>query len=76
MQDIWIESFYNEIDAEKRQAFLKEHTGDPKDELDAFREKLWSARYLKQKPKKEQEPWRTEKKAGCGSPDRFIPRKL
>ena len=27
MQDIWIESFYNEIDAEKRQAFLKEHTG-------------------------------------------------
>lgn len=22
MQDIWIESFYNEIDAEKRQAFL------------------------------------------------------
>ena len=23
MQDIWIESFYNEIDAEKRQAFLK-----------------------------------------------------
>ena len=51
MQDIWIESFYNEIDAEKRQAFLKEHTGDPKDELD-------------------------EKKAGCGSSDRFIPRKL
>ena len=39
MQDIWIESFYNEIDAEKRQAFLKEHTGDPKDELDEFREK-------------------------------------
>ena len=32
MQDIWIESFYNEIDAEKRQAFLKEHTGDSKDE--------------------------------------------
>ena len=23
MQDIWIESFYNEIDAEKRQAFLR-----------------------------------------------------
>ena len=51
MQDIWIESFYNEIDAEKRQAFLKEHTGDPKDELDAFREKLWIARYGKRKPK-------------------------
>ena len=51
MQDIWIESFYNEIDAEKRQAFLKEHTGDPKDELDEFREKLWIARYGKRKPK-------------------------
>ena len=53
MQDIWIESFYNEIDAEKRQAFLKEHTGDPKDELDEFREKLWIARYGKRKPKNE-----------------------
>ena len=52
MQDMWIESFYNEIDAEKRQAFLKEHTGDPKDELDEFREKLWIARYGKRKPKK------------------------
>ena len=51
MQDIWIESFYNEIDAEKRQAFLREHTGDPKDELDEFREKLWIARYGKRKPK-------------------------
>ena len=51
MQDIWIESFYNEIDAEKRQAFLKEHTGDSKDELDEFREKLWIARYGKRKPK-------------------------
>ena len=51
MQDMWIESFYNEIDAEKRQAFLKEHTGDPKDELDEFREKLWIARYGKRKPK-------------------------
>ena len=84
MQDIWIESFYNETDAEKRQAFLKEHTGDPKDELDEFREKLWIARYGKRKPKNDafvglsdadeiyrrrwwHEPWRTEKKAGCGS---------
>ena len=48
MQDIWIEAFYNEIDAKKRQDFLNDNNVDQNRE---FREKLWAARYGRHKPK-------------------------
>lgn len=51
MQDNWQDEFYNEINAEKRQEILKNNTPEEKNSDDLFREKLWTARYGKRKPK-------------------------
>ena len=51
MQNIWIEEFYNETNADNRLIILNGNKDNS--ELDSFREKLWIARYGKRKPKKD-----------------------
>ena len=53
MEQTWTESFYQETDAAKRLALLTQNKENEQTEADAFREKLWIARYGKKSPKKD-----------------------
>lgn len=47
----WAVNYYTELDPEKRQVTLKEHMEEPPTEADAYRQRLWVARYGKRRPK-------------------------
>lgn len=47
----WTVNYYTELDPEKRQVILKEHMEEPPTEADAYRQRLWVARYGKRRPK-------------------------
>ena len=49
----WTDEFYREMDADKRLVLLKENIESNQTEEDAFRKKLWIARYGRKKPKKD-----------------------
>lgn len=55
MENNWIEEFYSETDADKRLELLKKNSSDNSSgsagSADAFRQRLWTARYGKRKPK-------------------------
>ena len=55
MENSWIEEFYSETDADKRLELLKKNSsdsyGDSTGSAVAFRQRLWTARYGKRKPK-------------------------
>ena len=53
MDKTWIDEFYREMDADKRLVLLKENIESNPTEEDAFRKKLWIARYGRKKPKKD-----------------------
>ena len=49
----WTVNYYTELDPEKRQVILKEHMEEPSTEADAYRQRLWVARYGKRRPKQD-----------------------
>ena len=55
MENSWIEEFYGETDADKRLELLENNStdmdGDSAGSSTAFRQRLWTARYGKRKPK-------------------------
>ena len=55
MGNSWIEEFYGETDADKRLELLENNStdmdGDSAGSSTAFRQRLWTARYGKRKPK-------------------------
>ena len=51
MDKTWTDEFYREMDADKRLVLLKENIESNQTEEDAFRKKLWIARYGRKKPK-------------------------
>ena len=51
MDKTWTDEFYREMDADKRLVLLKENIESNPTEEDAFRKKLWIARYGRKKPK-------------------------
>ena len=55
MENSWIEEFYGETDADKRLELLENNStdmdGDSAGLYTAFRQRLWTARYGKRKPK-------------------------
>ena len=55
MENSWIEEFYKETDADKRLELLENNStdmdGDSAGSDTAFRQRLWTARYGKRKPK-------------------------
>lgn len=53
MDKTWTDEFYREMDADKRLVLLKENSESNPTEEDAFRKKLWIARYGRKKPKKD-----------------------
>ncbi|MEE0072750.1 MAG: DUF6553 family protein [Lachnospiraceae bacterium] len=53
MDKTWTDEFYREMDADKRLVLLKENIESNQTEEDAFRKKLWIARYGRKKPKKD-----------------------
>ena len=53
MDKTWTDVFYREMDADKRLVLLKENIESNQTEEDAFRKKLWIARYGRKKPKKD-----------------------
>ena len=53
MDKMWTDEFYREMDADKRLVLLKENIESNPTEEDAFRKKLWIARYGRKKPKKD-----------------------
>ena len=53
MDKTWTDEFYREMDADKRLVLLKENIESNPTEEDAFRKKLWIARYGRKKPKKD-----------------------
>ena len=53
MDKTWTDEFYREMDADKRLVLLKENIASNPTEEDAFRKKLWIARYGRKKPKKD-----------------------
>lgn len=53
MDKTWTDEFYREMDADKRLVLLKENIESNSTEEDAFRKKLWIARYGRKKPKKD-----------------------
>ncbi len=53
METTWTDDFYQETDAAKRLELLKQNRTNEQTEADAFREKLWTARYGKKSPKKD-----------------------
>ena len=53
MNKTWTDEFYREMDADKRLVLLKENIESNQTEEDAFRKKLWIARYGRKKPKKD-----------------------
>lgn len=53
MDKTWTDEFYREMDADKRLVLLKENIESNPTEEDAFRKKLWLARYGRKKPKKD-----------------------
>lgn len=53
MDKTWTDEFYREMDADKRLVLLKENIERNQTEEDAFRKKLWIARYGRKKPKKD-----------------------
>ena len=53
MDKTWSDEFYREMDADKRLVLLKENIESNQTEEDAFRKKLWIARYGRKKPKKD-----------------------
>lgn len=53
MEQTWIELFYQETDAGKRQALLMQNSEKDNEAAALFREKLWIARYGKRSPKKD-----------------------
>ena len=53
MDKTWIDEFYREMDADKRLVLLKENIESNPTEENAFRKKLWIARYGRKKPKKD-----------------------
>ena len=53
MNKTWTDEFYREMDADKRLVLLKKNIESNPTEEDAFRKKLWIARYGRKKPKKD-----------------------
>ena len=53
MDKTWTDEFYREMDADKCLVLLKENIESNQTEEDAFRKKLWIARYGRKKPKKD-----------------------
>ena len=53
MDNTWTDEFYREMDADKRLVLLKKNIESNPTEEDAFRKKLWIARYGRKKPKKD-----------------------
>ena len=53
MDKTWTDEFYREMDADTRLVLLKENSESNPTEEDAFRKKLWIARYGRKKPKKD-----------------------
>ena len=53
MDKTWTDEFYREMDADKRLVLLKENIASNPTEEDAFRKKLWIARYGRKRPKKD-----------------------
>ena len=55
MENSWIEEFYKETDADKRLELLENNStdmdGDSAGSSTVFRQRLWTARYGKRKPK-------------------------
>ena len=55
MENSWIEEFYGETDADKRLELLENNStdmdGDSAGSSTVFRQRLWTARYGKRKPK-------------------------
>lgn len=52
MDKTWTDEFYREMDADKRLVLLKENIESNQTEEDAFRKKLWIARYGRKKPER------------------------
>lgn len=50
-QSDWMVDYYTELDPQKRQAILNAHIDNPPTKADAYRQKLWVARYGKRRPK-------------------------
>ena len=53
MDKTWTDEFYREMAADKRLVLLNENIESNPTEEDAFRKKLWIARYGRKKPKKD-----------------------